>query len=293
MVEMDAISRIYTIKDCESKFLKLIGYQVVGPNGSNRYQILDMENCEVGYIQYKKLASKIVKKGKLARYGYEMKIDSPTIRCKRTRHEQMLDDNYSIYIKGSEQEDCVEIYLGEIPSIWSKAYGYFNFRIGSQRLFINFKTKTNKSNIEETMVVELSKYHKKYNYCVSVCDSKKDIEKDKEVQTFDITFNYDSCKTFPLEVKETNWNNGQITFENTFYDYSKNTLEEAIKKHKFGIDSFYRFRAILNRILPFQGEVVESILENVEDLDPEIALFIPNRSKEEQKQGIIRKLLKK
>lgn len=217
MIEVDTTDKIYTVEDCENKFLKLFGYQVVGPNGSNYFQILDRENCEVGYIQYKKFPSKNLKKGEPAQYGYVMKIDSPTIRCTRSRKEQILDDNYAFFIIG---EGHVEIYLGEIPSIsiWSKEYGDLNFEIGSHKLFSTFKTKTNKSNLEETMVVELSKYYKKYNYCVSTCDRKKDIENTNEVQTFDITFNYDSCKAFPLEIKETNWNNGQITFENSFYD---------------------------------------------------------------------------
>ncbi len=99
--------------------------------------------------------------------------------------------------------------------------------MGSNQLFYSFKTKTNKSILEEIVVIELSNQSRVYNYCVSICDANKDIGQDKEVKTFDISFNYRFGEAFPLKIKENYRNQEQIIFEHEFYDTRKSALEDA------------------------------------------------------------------
>ena len=69
----------------EKRLIELLGYSLVGPNGSNRWFIMDENKNQVGYIQYKKTRNGNVKKGHPKIFGYETEINSPTIYCKFTR----------------------------------------------------------------------------------------------------------------------------------------------------------------------------------------------------------------
>lgn len=277
MVEnTEKMDRKYTILDCESKFLNLFGYQVNGPDGSNRYQILDTENEEVGYIQYKKIQNKNIKKGASATYGYVMEINSDKIKCKRSRKENIYNDNYTFYLIKNGAEEPVELYLGENPSIiiWSKEQGYINFRIGKNQLYCDFKSKTKKHNFEDVLVLECGQYQKKYNYCLSFCDKDKDVVKDKETTTFDLSFEEKEKTDFPLTIKETYWKNNQITYENEFE--TNETLSTAIQKFETGKRSIFYFFNMMNEYLPFQKDLRTIFLEMVGNVDKEISLLLPD-----------------
>lgn len=289
MVEnTEKIDRKYTILDCESKFLNLFGYQVIGPDGSNRYQILDTENEEVGYIQYKKFQSKNIKKGTPATYGYVMEINSEKIKCKRSRKENVYNDNYTFYLIKNGAEEPVELYLGENPSItiWSKEQGYISFSMSANQLICNFKRKTKKYNIEHDISVECGNYQERYGYCVSFCDIDKDLESDEEVTAFAISFEkgrYDH----DIKIKETNWKDRDIIFENEFRDEA--TIYDAIHEFKEGLNAFRYFRYIMSQYLPFQKELVESFVEIVGDINVEITPFITDVKETQQNKTFVDK----
>ena len=54
----------------EIRLVELLGYNIVGPDGSNRWLIVDEEQNKVGYIQYKKLYNGNPKKGYTTVFGY-------------------------------------------------------------------------------------------------------------------------------------------------------------------------------------------------------------------------------
>lgn len=276
MVEKEKVERKkYTVFNCESKFLNLFGYRLIGPNLSNRYQILDKENQEVGYIQYKKLFSKDVKRGKPAIYGYIMEIDSKEIKCKGSRMEELCNDNfeYSFYLKKNGLEESARLYLGEIPNItiWSKEYGYIDFSIGTNKLFCDFRSKTKKHNFEDIISVECGENQKKYIYSLNFCNIDKDLEKDKETTTFDVSFEKGRYDRY-MKAKEMNWKNGNIIFENEFRNES--SVYTAINEFDIGLKSFRYFRYLMSEYLPFQKELVESFVEIVGSLNLEISSFV-------------------
>ena len=50
--------------------MELLGYNLIGPNGSNCWIIVDENQQQVGYIQYKKLYGGNTKKGHPKEFGY-------------------------------------------------------------------------------------------------------------------------------------------------------------------------------------------------------------------------------
>ena len=64
------MSKIQHNLEYEKRLIELLGYSLVGPNSSNRFFIVDENQNEVGYIQYKKLYSGNLKKGYSKIFGY-------------------------------------------------------------------------------------------------------------------------------------------------------------------------------------------------------------------------------
>ena len=60
--------------DYEMRLLNLFGYTLSDPNKSNRWIILDNDNNQVGFIQYKKIYKGNKKKGYPATYAYITEI---------------------------------------------------------------------------------------------------------------------------------------------------------------------------------------------------------------------------
>ena len=79
------MSTIHHNIENEKRLIELLGYSLIGPNGSNRWLIIDENQNEVGYIQYKKLYNGNVKKGYNKIFGYKTFIDSQSISCDFSR----------------------------------------------------------------------------------------------------------------------------------------------------------------------------------------------------------------
>ena len=124
--------------ESEKKFIEFLGYSVIGPNKSNRWVILDKEENEVGFIQYKKLHKKSRKNETI--FGYVMNINSELLTFSKTRHEEVSSNHFEF----DYNDNHIDINMGENTSlmIWSKEYGFIDFSLNEKKLFLNFKSKT-------------------------------------------------------------------------------------------------------------------------------------------------------
>lgn len=281
-------SRNYTVHDCEEKFLDLFGFRLFGPNVNSRYQIIDENNNEIGYIQRKK-----IEKGNKnidATYGYRLEINSPTLKISRTRNEERLDDEYKFDVKKDNNIYTVDMVLGELPSIsiYTPEYNILDFCINKNNLFCNYLSKGENHIFEDKIILEKQgNYSVSYKYILSFCDNIENINRATE---HEIYFNYNQLREYPLDMRYRYSNEaGEVVINEI--DKNKNLMTTAIKKHKIAINSFSHFRYLINQVLPFKEDIVTSLLEDkINDLEPEIALLV---SESEKKEGLIRRLLRK
>lgn len=275
----------------EKKLVELLGYNLIGPDKSNRWLITDENNNQVGFIQYKKLFKKNNKKGFPATYGYHIEINSNEISYNSTRKVDKENDkigidtrfNYELDIKRENGDiDHLEINLGENPglTLWSKEYGFMNFRLDWNGLFLNFKSKTENFNVEETIVYQIvdrqiSRRPNEYAYQLNYCDKDIDLDYDlaKGIRGRSITGKSDPYQQDHSEINviERSWINNKLRTNKE--NIVAGTIEEMARKQKMGIDAFKHFRFLINQILPFKQEVISLMLDYYKN--EELALFIP------------------
>lgn len=277
----------------EEKLIELLGYSLIGPDNCNRWLIVDEKNNSIGFIQYKKVVNKDSKKNLCAIFGYHMEIDSKNIHYNSTRklnnrNEKSFHDSsfsYEFEIKREDGNlDHIAIDMGRNPSLnlWSKEYGFINFKIDYESLFLNFKSKTQNFNIEETIVVKPKSYHNLYEYSLSYCDKNEDINS-KEGETLSIDFigSYDYiCDKEKLKVNQKMWKKGNFVNETT--STVDGNINDAILMHEMGINSFNHFRYLINQILPFKKEVISEMLEIRKLKELEYRLFIDDLNNNKQ-----------
>lgn len=271
----------YGIIECESKFLNLFGYQIIGPNASNRYFILDSEEQEVGFIQYKKIPHEHEKKNVSTPYGYVMKIDSPQLKCKRTRKEDTLSNHYLFFLKRNGHEEPVKLCLGDSPSveIWDKDYGYMSFLLGHNRLYCEFQSETLKYSFKELLTVTISDSHQKYENLLDFCEKGKGFMEKKDVSSFHFSFDKDYSKR-EIQVEELFYDKEEVVSRDIVEASGLITFEDVFEKYNLKAGSLERFQTLIDEILPLQKNLVVSFLEMVENLSPEIALFFTSLEKE-------------
>ncbi len=298
----NSIKKINNIEH-EKKLLEILGYNLIGPNKSNRWLIIDQNNKEVGFIQYKKLFKKNIKKGTPAIYGYHTEIDSKDICYNATRKIDDVHDknNYgSIYynsifsceldIKRENNDvDHLEFNVGKTSSLvlWSKEYGFMHFELASDKLFLNFQSKTENFNVEETILYKLynrqfsnlpNEYTYQLNYCNKDIDLHDDLAKGIRGRSITGKSSPDQQDNNEIEVIERSWINNKLRINRESVVIGN--LEEMITKHKMGIDSFKHFRFLINQILPFKQEVVSTMLGK--NSSENLSLFIPELGEEFQ-----------
>lgn len=152
------MSTIHHNIENEKRLIELLGYSLIGPNGSNRWLIIDENQNEVGYIQYKKLINGNAKKGYNKIFGYETFIDNQSISCDFSRKINDKNGNYKFYIKRDNQKpDYVEMNIGEYPSlnIWSEENSIISFYIDYRGLYLRFKSKTDNFNYVDIQIQNL------------------------------------------------------------------------------------------------------------------------------------------
>lgn len=275
----------------ELKFLNMLGYKTVELQGYNqtRWDILDEKGDKVGTIQRKRLYKEHKTKGP-AVFGYTMEINNDTIAYKNTRR---LDSDYGLFgysfdIKRESGTNHVEVSCGEFPSItiWSQEHGYMSFNVSYDGLFANFKSQTERFNIEEVVVFKYRKRderdidsEKEYTYQIGYCDRKFNLADSKPL---DGTSRIISAKHHPdyqslnqIEIEEITWKNKKLRAnrKNTYVG----TVEETIERQQMGIDAVSHFRHLLNSILPFKQEIMSAMLVKTPYVvEQGIELFLPD-----------------
>ena len=287
----------------EKRLVELLGYSIVGPDGSNRWLIVDENQNQVGYIQYKKLHNGNSKKGYVKVFGYHTFIDSPSISCEFSRRlndkegniHDSIDGYYVFDIKRDNREtDHVEMNIRNylLLNIWSKEYGFIDFHIDFKGLYLNFKSKTDNFNIEEVLIYKNvdNEYHydKEYMYQISYCNKAHELSDDKYRTTRvinGIQHYYDKKK---LRIYERKWVGGKLrTYKNSVVE---GTVEEMAAKHQMGIDCFSHFRFLINQIIPFNEDVISVIINDDRIKESNLSIFFPDYEKEISETPIQKKL---
>lgn len=279
----------------EKKIIELLGYNLIGPDKSNRWLVLDENNCQVGFIQYKKLFNKNDKKGYPATFGYCTKIDSSKVSYKSTRKINNLKNrftrdnqfSYAFDIKRENGDlDHVEISMDEFPhlNVWSNKYGFIDFKIDSDGLFLNFKSKTENFNVEELVIFRPnegnrhSATHKnEYVYQIRYCDKELELSDDNfkgtTIREISGTNNPYYQEANQLSIKERTWINGKLRTDRE--NEVIGTIHEMVKKHQMGIDAFNHFRFLINQILPLEQDIISIMLSDEVVKEHGLSLFVP------------------
>ena len=267
------MSKIQDNLEREKRLVELLGYSLIGPDGSNRWLIVDENKNQVGYIQYKKLYNANEKKGYKKTFGYHTEIDSSNIKFELTRkltdrNGRILDNyGYSFDIKRDSQDvDHVEMNMGDFPylTIWSSKYGFMCFDISSRGLHLNYKSNTDNFKLEETIIYENLNYKNEYVYQIHYCQNKYNLSDDnsKGSTTREISGAYirGYNKQNTLEINEKTWVNGHLRTNRQ--NIVEGTVKEMVVKHEMGIDSFNHFRFLINQIIPFKEDVISAIVSD-------------------------------
>lgn len=270
---------------CEEKLVSMLGYHIVGPDGSNRYRILDEQETQVGFIQYKKLFKKNKQKGTPPVYGYHMEIESDTVSYKGTREinsKKALKDIryfYEFDIKREGEIDHIALDMSAAPyypyfNLWSKTYGYMSFGIDYEKMHLNFKGKTEHFYTEETITVKIACTRREYEYTLAYCNRLEDFDEMKQ-NAISIGFQDDYYQqNGNIEVIGRKWRKGKLQKECS--SVIAVSFEDAILTEKDGINAFSHFRYLIGEILPFKKELISEMLELRGVTEPEYLLFLPD-----------------
>lgn len=284
--------------DQEKRLIELLGYNLIGPDGSNRWIIFDKSKVPIGFIQYKKLHNSNPKKEYSKIFGYHTFIDSNHIsyECIRELNDKYgnlknIDYSYCFKIKRENDEiDDIEINLGDYPSLtlWSKEYGFMDFKTDYNGLYLNYKSKTDNYNIKETIVYRKNEVNPYKEYTYQISYSKKDGELSSDNQNNISTREITGIQYFQnvnlLKIIERTWINEEL-ITNRETDV-KGTVDEMVKKHQMGIDSFSHFRFLIGKLIPFDKKFISVIIENNQDVSNSLSLFLSNKNKEENNKNL-------
>lgn len=265
--------------DYEMKLLNLLGYNLIGPNNSNRWIITDKDNNQVGYIQYKKVYKGNKKKEYKKEFAYISMIDSKEILFNNTRKISNNNNNSYSYMFDIKREngvtDHVELDISDIINmhlcIWSKKYGFSSLKIDYDGLYVYFKSKTDNFNIEE--VISYSNTNDclaNYFYQIKYCKKNRKISNNRYVTTREIG-GYSNGND-RLNLFERVWNGNYLIKNNNFNVVG--SIEEMAELHEMGILAFNHYRYLLNKILPFDKDIIkEEITDDVID-NNNLSIFI-------------------
>jgi len=212
----------------EIDFIKLFGLNVIGPDNSNRYLVVDKNGKSVGFVQRKKLHKKNVKKGKPAIFGYVIKVDSSKLKYgKRIYFNKHYNINYTFNIRNREYgDDHVELTMSECPSmtVWSDKFRYINLQISNNRFSLIFKGELDCFNTQECVSIEDTPACQEYAYDIEY--KKKDSEGKSSTLYSGIRDNYSKNE---LKAKQLYWRNGN-TLKREFVSTFFGNVEEVIEK---------------------------------------------------------------
>lgn len=270
----------------EKVLLDLFGYSLSDKDGSNRWIIYDENNKEVGYIQYKKLFNKNLKKGFIKSFGYCTHIDSSKFYFDNERkltgkYGEKVDAGnlYWFDIKREDYNTMVEFSLdreNNIGLIWfnDAKHGIYNFKISPSGLKVSFDTKDNNLTVRESII-----YH-------NADDDELLNEFDYEITTYEDV----NCKNASTDkyVYVTNFNDNENMIRVTESSYvedflaSQNkyileeSLEEFVKKYSLVFDSFDRFRKQIKELIPINKDIISYIVNEEVMNSEKLGIFFNN-----------------
>ncbi len=260
----------------EEKLMQLFGYHAVGPDISNCWMIVDDQEQQVGYIQYKRVKKAHKKKGTPNIYGYVTQIESDIIHYADQRNlgDETLDYKFDLK-KENGKIDHVEMNFGMSPfiRIWSQDYGYIAFSLDDKKLYCEFYSKTEHYNTNETIIVK--HYNKQYSYTLTFCDKDKNILESEGTQTFSIQVTDKEIDNL-IEVNDMRWIGNQLKY--TVTSHVEGTLLEAIQKHQMGLEAFHHFCYIINQAVLLKEDTITELLQDRPIVEPEYQLFLSDFS---------------
>ena len=168
----------------------------------------------------------------------------------------------------------------------TKEYGFIDFHIDYEGLYLNYKSNTEKFDVEETLVYKSNneEYNSEYTYQISYCKKGFDLDSDDQVTTRVIKGVYEPNfqEKNKLNVIETTWIRGKLrTNRNNVVD---GTVQEMATKHQMGIDSFNHFRYLINKILPVKKDIISEVVSDEIINKRDLSLFIPDLKRNKTKK---------
>ena len=268
----------------ELKFLEMFDLSL-SQITSNVWQVTDASGKEVGFIKYKKIISKNNKKNTPAVFGYVTEIETDKIAFRKQRsigdcYDPSTPNNestsYELTLKNGEDLEHAEINAGKNPSvaIWSSEHGHMDFRISFDELYLNFKSKTEKHNLDETVILKWdqdTKSDQGYFYGITFCDKNKRLTDSRGVRSLQIEGIYNVYNESPLTINEMNWKDGKLTTNKK--SKSTATIEDMVVGHEMGINALNHFFYLVENMMPAES-FVESLLEELPFYNNSLKHFI-------------------
>lgn len=286
----------------EKKLIEILGYNLVKSNSANVWNITDANDKEVGFIKYNKIYKRNKKLNLPESYAYTMVIDDDNILYKKLRrttdeYGNLINNDFSYEFdlkSKNEHINHIAFNVGKYPylEILSNDYGYMCLRLDFERLYLNYRSKTDNFNVEETLVFKTEEeniynHSKEYSYVISYCDKSIDIsdEKGKGIKTREITgvSTVNEQEHNLLKIYEKSWINHKIRIDKE--NIVTGSVEDMIIKHKIGIESFNHFRYLINKILPFKEEVITTLLKESGGNKNVTKIFSPDLNIDEFNKG--------
>ncbi len=301
----------------EKTILKLLGYKAL-KNNKNSWIIYDEKKNQVGYIQYVKLPNLFGFEEPI-KYGYETRIDSPTIKFSSDRvlinakKEVVENSDYNcrLIVRREDKEnpelikaDTIDIHFGDRSAgieMYSELYGYSSFRISSDgKLSVQCKSTTETHNVDEFVVyhnyVEDHHYPQEYLYQLTYCKKKKPLLETSELELnkgyrglvssiIKGTHNhYDSDNKLSVKVEEYNGNMRKPTLNETMT--FNGTVEEMALLHEDGINAVRTYRRLIDQLLPFKKDIFSVLLNEEMVKEFNLGIFFPKYMKEKGKRKV-------
>ena len=287
----------------ESKLVEMLGYQLVGPDNAARWIIIDSKQNQVGFIQFEKIPVKGKKKKEKNKcYGYHMLIDSDTIYYNDTRElgdpeEEERNQSHNFYYEFDVKRpkgkiDRVNLRCGDDPSltVWSEKYGFINFRVDFEGLYLNFKDKTKHFNLEEILVFKKPEedghhYAQEFTYQLRWSPKKYPLQDDKPKGRTSVEISgthsyYDEDNKLNVSVRK--WVEANLKYRKD--SVVDGTVDELAEKQELGIECVRHFRHLINEALPFQGDLLTMISDPETLKRYNLSLFFPDIVNGEQVQ---------
>ena len=260
--------------DYEKRLTDLLGFTILEKDSSNRWNISDGNNI-IGYIQYKKLKSKDVKKNIPAKYGYHTEIVTDNFKFIKNRLENNnLDSSYEFQFNDMNADLNLDgnTSLENICSmtISSNEYGYISFALSEYSMNFEYKRQTDNFNIEE--VVQIRSYNNDEAIIYAINFTNKDV---------DVQFGIKDIDNYTIEIKKTGNDSLNVSLL-AFKDHNllnkeeyvvKGNISEALKDLELAKLSFNYLRSFLREILPFKEDIILYMFNNLK-IDNENLLYM-------------------